>query len=226
MKNAIPSTRGFTLIELLVVISIVALLIAIMMPSLKTARETALSMKCQASMKQFGFAWANYAGDWKGIIPGRLFYWSRHKSYPTYLGVDTKAQAIKAVACPANPFRADGWTQQYSYFADGMIDFNATRSPADGFWVAETPLNNGASYTISVTISATPSMWFGHPNDIATNLFLDLHAAGKRVEEIPVTNDTGSYRYPGYTKYWRPYINNRLVMAGYPFSGAPTDPWN
>lgn len=51
---------GFTLVELLVVVSIIALLIAILLPSLRKAREQSKVAKCQASMTGIGKASITY----------------------------------------------------------------------------------------------------------------------------------------------------------------------
>jgi len=45
-------SRGFTLIEVMVVVAIIALLVSIMLPSLKSARATARSAKCASNMSQ------------------------------------------------------------------------------------------------------------------------------------------------------------------------------
>lgn len=58
--------EGFTLIELLVVISIIALLIAILLPALGAARKSARRMQCLAIERQFGVANQIYAGDSRG----------------------------------------------------------------------------------------------------------------------------------------------------------------
>jgi prepilin-type N-terminal cleavage/methylation domain-containing protein len=61
--------RAFTLVELLVVIGIIALLISILLPALNKARDTALALKCQAQLRNFGQASAMYVNDNKSALP-------------------------------------------------------------------------------------------------------------------------------------------------------------
>ena len=56
-------SRAFTLIELLVVVSIIALLIAILLPSLKRARDQAKDVVCRSNMHQLGVMIQYYLSD-------------------------------------------------------------------------------------------------------------------------------------------------------------------
>ena len=55
--------KGFTLIELLVVIAIIAILMAILMPTLKRAKEQGRRAVCLSNLKQLALAWIMYADE-------------------------------------------------------------------------------------------------------------------------------------------------------------------
>ena len=57
------SPRAFTLIELLVVVSIIALLIALLLPTIKRAKEAARVVQCASNLRQFSYAMVTYAAD-------------------------------------------------------------------------------------------------------------------------------------------------------------------
>lgn len=69
MGHDSPVRSGFTLLELLVVISIIAILIAIMLPAISLVRDQARSVVCRKNLAQIGLAHLAYAGDNEGFIP-------------------------------------------------------------------------------------------------------------------------------------------------------------
>lgn len=65
-----PAPSGFTLIELLVVISIIGILIALLLPAVQSARQSAQRTQCLNNMKQMGLALASHESAIKKFPPG------------------------------------------------------------------------------------------------------------------------------------------------------------
>ena len=98
--------RSFTLIELLVVIAIIAILAAILLPSLQAARERGKSTTCMNNVKTISSAFVFYLDDYKGSYP---FYanqvsganWTR---WPSIFTIKCKYISENAnYLCPSNP---------------------------------------------------------------------------------------------------------------------------
>src|SRR5260221_6895174 len=110
------SPWGFTLIELLVVIAIIAILAALLLPTLGRAKASALSAKCKSNLRQIGTALYLYIDDFKkspsagsSEPPG---------SRPTYSLWDNKLLPFAAnnrdlFVCPADKL-AGKWTNNVS----------------------------------------------------------------------------------------------------------------
>ena len=109
---------AFTLVELLVVIGIIAILIAILLPTLNRARESAKRTQCLSNLRQLHTALVLYAQTNKDAVP--LGYWRNEKQYnyalwqkgdkaPIMLGLLYRTNLLKqprAFYCPSqnDPF--------------------------------------------------------------------------------------------------------------------------
>jgi prepilin-type processing-associated H-X9-DG protein len=130
---------AFTLVELLVVIGIIALLVAILLPSLSRARESAKSVQCLSNLRQIAMAIVNYTGDNKFLMPGGgegppqqlwdWIYWDNTAPYndltqcplAKYIGINTSTASPVAGDNPstsANVFRcpSDIWSDHISNY--------------------------------------------------------------------------------------------------------------
>lgn len=118
--------RAFTLIELLVVVAIVALLISILVPSLKRARDQIRNVVCKSNLRQYHTAIYHYAQDHNGELlrysidagwlPWGYIRW--HDALDLY--PDIKVESRKKMHCPK---------------AKLGVDHNSTFMYAMNFWL-------------------------------------------------------------------------------------------
>jgi len=58
-----PTRRGFTLVEVLVVLAVIGLLMALLLPAVQSARESARRASCMSNLRQLGIATNSYVAD-------------------------------------------------------------------------------------------------------------------------------------------------------------------
>jgi len=156
----------FTLVELMVVIAIIALLMAILMPGLRKAKDQAKFVMCSTNLHHMGLAFYGYASDNNdrippGSCPNGVTIWvyasygPGHLLEGGYIPLPTSRKSI--IYCPADkvdrykagPLPPGGllnarWFED-RYGVSGMtVDYGYEfRDSLDGNWTAHWPIING-----------------------------------------------------------------------------------
>jgi len=104
---------GFTLVELLVVIAIIGVLVALLLPAVTAARESARRTQCINNLKQLGLAMINYHDSMKSLPMGAV-----------YVDPDAPSWTDKA----STDFRAPGWGATWAILILPYIEQQAMHS--------------------------------------------------------------------------------------------------
>jgi len=179
-RNSDSTASGFTLIEVLVVVGIIALLVAILLPSLSRAREQARRLQCASNARQLNLACILQAEDNPRKVYIAAFDTgddSLNHIYPRYL------KAVKTALCPStrNIIREDLRHYDANYGRVVMDDLeHCARNAADD--------QGGHSYEIWG--------WYDGRTIYPDGTVIDGDAAGTLGQQLGWPPD-----WPGYGDY-------------------------
>lgn len=136
-RTQIKSSHRFTLVELLFVIAIIAMLMSLLLPSLRHSKEMAKRISCSGNLRQIGQGFSGYLDDWRGWFPDYLA-----TDDPTALAFGWGAQILPHVGsrqifygCPAynDPnfppaFSYAGTSYGYNYWYLGRHAYGVSRN--------------------------------------------------------------------------------------------------
>lgn len=114
--------QGFTLIELLVVIAIIAILAALVLPTLGRAKEKARSTVCLSNLHQVGVALQMYVQDSRNKLP-TMFDWSTDPSANT--NGPAINQVLSSYAGSSNIFRCPSDNQNLFELTGSSYSWNS-----------------------------------------------------------------------------------------------------
>ena len=204
-KYSASSPSRFTLIELLVVIAIIAILAAMLLPALQSARERGKAANCISMRKQVGMWIFNYADVFDGrLMPVTWGSGGASERWYTamYNGKITKWNRLdQFYGCPSAPCdtgntdgapRTAGASIQYNYRLS-RIKLDQARNPSIKFVITDSingvyfhgDLENRISKDINPNSSSRRGYYPWHNQKKAgTMLYLDGHA-----DLLPMVNN-------------------------------------
>lgn len=193
-------SKAFTLIELLVVIAIIALLVSILLPSLKQAKELAKDASCKVNVRSLGMAMNMYLSDSSEKFPSATGTYITDSYYYALSGyLDLTAADCTAIAggtkgrhhvfaCPSTVLSDQMIFGKLTSEVDYAMSYRmANRKVSEIMYPAKTVLlidaNGSATLAWSIA-SMFPYCRFRHTRETANMLFVDTHQETRPEEDM------------------------------------------
>lgn len=151
---------AFTIVELLVVMAIISVLIALLLPVLGRARDSAHNVTCQSNLRQIGLALSIYSADNKGILsPPHLYTTVQKNCSYTAIDIILRGQGVLMPTNNLDYIYSKMWACRmsnpvgYDRLQKGLgVDGNPGGAPGHSYFIPEllhwvSNINTGASQT-------------------------------------------------------------------------------
>src|SRR5262245_57291667 len=163
-RPRLDARPAFTLVELPVVIAIIGVLVALLLPAVQSARESARRMACSNNLKQLGIALHNYHDVNLRFPPAGLNYgWCRNPPPATGLAND-RILNINGLALMMPFYEQGGMAQSYNNTA-AASNVTLGNESCCGPTAAQEPLAGGGVTTMNAQIVSTRLKIFLCPSD-------------------------------------------------------------
>lgn len=185
--------RGFTLVELLCVVAIIALLAALLLPAIQSAREGARRMQCQNNIRQLAQAMANFESAHGVFAPPYIPDVVAIRSVPATGPWTSGSPVVAKHNTPANPgAKLSTWNPPTLYAGSTPVP---TPVPAFPFAGPNGPIGTGWSWMalISPFMEFNPGFDLGKPAGDSGNLSM-----GQRMSLPSITCSSNPYWSVGY----------------------------
>ena len=150
--------RGFTLVEVLVAIGIIAILMAILVPAVQAARESASRLRCRDRLKQIMLATHNQEQSTQRNV-GKVFRSNWRRELAPYLDLpeDEGTGEYPIFACPSDPL-ASGSASNFStsFRINGGVGNRIGFKDAERFRDVTDGLSQTAAYSENLPLPNTP----------------------------------------------------------------------
>ena len=230
IRRSCRTAGHFTLIELLVVIAIIAILAAILLPALQSARERGKGSACINNLRQVVHWHLLYADDFYGYIPylrrdsipspNQYWYELVARYARSGAGIKNNNEVLKQAdqhipvlsGCPSRRYtdRPISWSRIH-YWDNTSDKFRATTAlktnnftkPASAPLLIDAPGldSNPPTSSFSWYVEYSDAPKIGYRHNKAANTgFLDGHVSGLMRREIPDGTDTAAL---DFNRFWR-----------------------